>query len=161
VTHTALLPGDQVLIPAFVFIIISENRLVAKAEDSWLTGLGFLGNYFSCISIWFKSTGAKKENGMFQSTWHFCMCCNPTNSAFLNPNYCATRFFPQPIIFGHWTAKNSPLKPILPSSLLPVFQHRRFEDFFRSYVSKKFLMTKFVLVKQRNMLLYFLFWSNR
>jgi hypothetical protein len=22
---------------------------------------------------------AKRENGMFQPTWHCCMCCNPAN----------------------------------------------------------------------------------
>jgi hypothetical protein len=23
--------------------------------------------------------GAKRDNGMFQPTWHCCMCCNPAN----------------------------------------------------------------------------------
>ena len=72
-------------------------------------------------------------------------------AAFLNPNYSTTRFFPRPIIFEHWTAKNSPLKPILPSSLPPPFQQKIFEDFFWSYVQKtNNLLSKFVSVKQRN-----------
>ena len=42
-------------------------------------------------------------------------------------------FYPRLIIFGHWTAKNSLLKLILPSSLPPSFQHKRFDVFIRSY----------------------------
>jgi hypothetical protein len=26
--------------------------------------------------------GSKRENGMFQTTWHCCMCCNPDKGTF-------------------------------------------------------------------------------
>ncbi len=68
----------------------------------------------------------------------------------LKPNYSATCFFPWHIIFGHYrTAKINPLKLSLPSSPPPSFQHKRFNDFFRSYVEKIFFwLTNFVFVKQ-------------
>ncbi len=56
------------------------------------------------------------------------------------------RFCRAPLIFGT-LQKNSPCTFL--SIPLPL-QQKRFEDFFRSYVSKKILLTKFVSVKQRN-----------
>ncbi len=34
---------------------------------------------FQAPFIWIKNPGAKRDNGMFQPTWHSCMYCNPAN----------------------------------------------------------------------------------
>jgi len=34
---------------------------------------------FQAPLIWIKSLEQKRDNGMFQPTWHCCMCCNPAN----------------------------------------------------------------------------------
>ena len=58
----------------------SNCDLVDKAEDSWLRDYGFkpptaeFHHYFVPNAKW-----AKWDNGMFQRTWHCCVCCNPAN----------------------------------------------------------------------------------
>jgi hypothetical protein len=41
-------------------------------ERSW-------GDHFAGTVHLNQKPGAKRDNGMFQPTWHCCMCCNPAN----------------------------------------------------------------------------------
>jgi len=65
---------------------------VVKAEDSWLRGRGFnplLRRPFSGTIDLDQKLGAKRDDEMFQTTCHCCICCNPANGrvdfGFQNP----------------------------------------------------------------------------
>jgi hypothetical protein len=58
---------------------------VVKAYNSWMKGLWFkpsdptVETIFHAPFTWINSMKQERDNGMFQPTWHCCMCCDPAN----------------------------------------------------------------------------------